>query len=101
MTQFGRAPHDLNIDILCANTPQAKGRVERANKTLQDRLVKEFRLQSISSIEAGNAALPAFMAAYNARFAKVAGDAQDMHRLVAGTDDLDTAFSWQEERTEL
>ena len=99
MTQFGRALHDLNIDILCANTPQAKGRVERANKTLQDRLVKEFRLQGVCSIEAGNAALPAFMAAYNARFAKVAGDARDMHRPVAETDDLDTAFSWQEERT--
>lgn len=83
----------------CANTPQAKGRVERANKTLQDRLVKEFRLQGICSIEAGNTALPAFRAAYNARFAKVAADAQDMHRPVAETDDLDTAFSWQEERT--
>ena len=47
MTQFGRALHDLNIDILCANTSQAKGWVERANKTLQDRLVKEFRLQAI------------------------------------------------------
>src|SRR6202051_525008 len=41
MTQFGRSLHALNIDILCANTPQAKGRVERANKTLQDRLVKD------------------------------------------------------------
>jgi hypothetical protein len=40
MTQFGRALHELNIDILCANAPQAKGRVERAHKTLQDRLVK-------------------------------------------------------------
>ncbi len=48
---------------------------------------------------AGNAALPAFMAAYNVRFAKVAGNARDMHRPVASTDDLDTAFSWQEERT--
>jgi hypothetical protein len=37
MTQFGRALHELNIDIISANTPQAKGRVERANKTLQDR----------------------------------------------------------------
>ena len=73
--------------------------MERANKTLQDRLVKEFRLQGICSIEAGNAALPAFMAAYNARFAKAAADARDIHRPVAGTDDLDTAFSWQEERT--
>lgn len=75
--------------------------MERANKTLQDRPVKESRLQGISSIEAGNAALPAFMAAYNARFANVAGDARDMHRPVAGRDDFDTAFRWQEERTEL
>ena len=44
MTQFGRALHALNIDIICANSSQAKGRVERANKTLQDRLVKELRL---------------------------------------------------------
>jgi hypothetical protein len=42
MTQFGRAMHEMNIDIICANSPQAKGRVERANKTLQDRLVKEL-----------------------------------------------------------
>jgi len=53
MTQFGRSLHALNIDILCANTPQAKGRVERANKTLQDRLVKELRLQGISTHAAG------------------------------------------------
>ena len=60
MTQFGRSLHALNIDILCANTPQAKGRVERANKTLQDRLVKELRLQGISTIAAGNQLLPGF-----------------------------------------
>jgi Winged helix-turn helix len=60
MTQFGRALHELNIDIICANAPQAKGRVERANGTLQDRLVKEMRLAGISTIEAGNAFLPAF-----------------------------------------
>ena len=44
MTQFGRALHALNIDIICANSSQAKGRVERAHKALQDRLVKELRL---------------------------------------------------------
>jgi hypothetical protein len=58
MPQFGRSLHALNIDILCANTPQAKGRVERANKTLQDRLVKELRLQGIGTIAAGNQLLP-------------------------------------------
>jgi hypothetical protein len=68
-TQFGRALHGLNIDIICANTSQAKGRVERANLTLQDRLVKELRLAGISTIVAGNAFLAAFMAAHNARFA--------------------------------
>ena len=61
MTQFGRALHALNIDIICANSSQAKGRVERANGTLQDRLVKEMRLAGIDTIEAGNAFLPAFM----------------------------------------
>jgi molybdenum-dependent DNA-binding transcriptional regulator ModE len=54
MTQFGRALHGLNIEIICANSSQAKGRVERANKTLQDRLVKELRLAGVSTMEAGN-----------------------------------------------
>ncbi|MGQ7480647.1 ISNCY family transposase, partial [Streptococcus suis] len=48
MTQFGRALSELNIEILCANSSQAKGRVERANRTLQDRLVKELRLAGVS-----------------------------------------------------
>jgi hypothetical protein len=61
MTQFGRALHALNIDIICANSSQAKGRVERANGTLQDRLVKEMRLCGIDTIAAGNAFLPAFI----------------------------------------
>src|SRR5450432_1821173 len=71
MTQFGRALSELNIEILCANTSQAKGRVERAHYTLQDRLVKELRLAGISSIEAANAFLPNFVADYNGRFAKL------------------------------
>jgi hypothetical protein len=58
MTQFGRALHALNIDIICANSSQAKGRVERAHKTLQDRLVKELRLAGASSLAEGNALLP-------------------------------------------
>ena len=49
VTQFGRALTELNIDIICANTPQAKGRVERMNRSLQDRLVKELRLRGVSS----------------------------------------------------
>ena len=52
----------LTTEIICANSSQAKGRVERANKTLQDRLVKELRLAGVSTMEAGNAFLPTFMA---------------------------------------
>jgi hypothetical protein len=99
MTQFGRALHALNIDIICANSSQAKGRVERANGTLQDRLVKEMRLSGIDTLAAGNAFLPAFMEKYNARFAKAPFDDRDVHRPLAGHDDLDDAFAWKEERT--
>src|SRR3979490_2168772 len=69
MTQFGRALAELNIEILCANSSQAKGRVERANRTLQDRLVKELRLAGICDMAAGNVFLPAFLEHFNGRFA--------------------------------
>jgi transposase len=68
-TQFGRAMQELDIQIICANTPQAKGRVERAIQTLQDRLPKEMRLRQLSSWDEGNAYLPEFMADFNGRFA--------------------------------
>lgn len=64
-TQFGRAMHELNIQTICANTSSAKGRVERAHLTLQDRLVKELRLRSIPSVNAANDYADEFMAAYN------------------------------------
>ncbi len=80
MTQFGRALCELNIEILCANSSQAKGRVERMNRTLQDRLVKELRLSGIDAMEAGNAFLPGFMEDYNARFAIVPARPDNLHR---------------------
>jgi transposase len=98
ITQFGRALSELNIDILCANTPQAKGRVERAHLTLQDRLVKELRLQGISTPEAGNAYLPEFQADYNARFGREPLSPHDAHRPVREDEDLERIFTWQEER---
>ncbi|EGP4635655.1 ISNCY family transposase, partial [Escherichia coli] len=61
LTQFTRAIKTLGIEPIHANSPQAKGRVERANQTLQDRLVKEMRLQNISDIETANAWLPTFI----------------------------------------
>src|ERR1700746_3158760 len=99
MTQFGRALHALNIDIICANSSPAKGRVERANKTLQDRLVKELRLAGAATLAEGNALLPAFIADYNARFAKAPANDKDLHRPLRAGDDLDDTFAWKEERT--
>jgi hypothetical protein len=99
MTQFGRALHELNIDIICANTSQAKGRVERANKTLQDRLVKELRLASISTMEVANQFLPKFIVQFNRKFAKPARNDKDSHRPFTDYDNLDRAMSWQESRT--
>jgi hypothetical protein len=80
MTQFGRALAELNIEILCASSSQAKGRVERVNRTLQDRLVKELRMAKISSIETGNAFLPGFIARFNARFGVIPARPEDLHR---------------------
>jgi len=99
MTQFGRALHDLNIDIICANSPQAKGRVERANKTLQDRLVKELRLRNISTLEAANAYVPTFVEAFNAKFAKPPRNEKDVHRPLAPHDNLDNSMCIKSERT--
>src|SRR3984885_7318190 len=99
MTQFGRALSELNIEILCANTSQAKGRVERAHHTLQDRLVKELRLAGISTIEAANAFLPAFVQTHNGRFAKPPARDRDWHRPLAGRNDLDDILCWREQRS--
>lgn len=99
MTQFGRALAELNIEILCANSSQAKGRVERVNRTLQDRLVKELRLAGISGIEAGNAFLPGFMERFNARFAVVPARPEDLHRPVElPAERLRTILCWRERR---
>ena len=97
-TQFGRALYELNIELMCANTSQAKGRVERANLTLQDRLVKEMRLRGISTLEAANAYAPHFMADFNARFGKAPHKDFDAHRPLRADEDLDVIFSWHLQR---
>jgi hypothetical protein len=66
---------------------------------LQDRLVKELRLAGAATLAEGNALLPAFIADYNARFAKVPANNKDLHRALRACDDLDDAFAWKEERT--
>lgn len=98
LTQFGRAMEELGIQIICANTPQAKGRVERANQTLQDRLVKELRLRNISGIDAGNQYLPEFIIDFNARFGVAPRSAHNAHRPLLATERLERILTWQEKR---
>jgi hypothetical protein len=95
ITQFGRAMQELGIQIICANSPQAKGRVERANQTLQDRLVKELRLQGISDIDTANAFLPQFREDFNRRFAVQPRSSHDAHRPLLKTENLDLILTRQ------
>lgn len=95
LTQFGRAMQELDIQILCAHSPQAKGRVERVIQTLQDRLVKELRLRNLSTLEAANAFLPAFRADFNRRFAVPARSTHDAHRPLLPGDNLDLILTHQ------
>jgi len=93
VTQFGRAMKDLSIELIFANSPQAKGRIERSNKTLQDRLVKELRLQGISTPEEANAFLPIFLKDLNRRFAVVPQNPINAHTPVSKEYNLDDIFS--------
>lgn len=99
LTQFGRAMDELDIQLICANSPQAKGRIERANQTLQDRLVKELRLRGISDMEAGNAYLPEFREDFNRRFAVAPRSMHDAHRPLLKTDKLDVILTHQKTGT--
>ena len=96
-TQFGRAMEQLGVELILARSPQAKGRVERMNGVLQDRLVKALRLEQIDDLESANRYLDqTFLPAFNRQFAREAAQAADAHRLVPGN--LDEILSWEEER---
>ena len=99
LTQFGRAMQELEIQIICANSPQAKGRVERVIQTLQDRLPKEMRLRGIANMTDGNAYLPEFLIDLNQRFAVEARASVNAHRPLTAKDDLARILTWQETRT--
>ena len=99
LTDFGRAMQELGIQIICANTPQAKGRVERANQTLQDRLTKELRLRGISTPEQANRWLPEFMQNYNRRFATAPRSELNFHTPLAPSDNLDLILCRKATRT--
>jgi transposase len=98
-TEFGRVSERLGIEPIHALTPQAKGRVERANQTLQDRLVKEMRLRNICSTEAANGFLSTFIETHNKRFAVEPRDPASAHRPWTGTTEaLDDLLARREER---
>lgn len=99
LTQFGRAAQKLRIKIILANSPQAKGRVERKNGVYQDRLVKEMRLETISTLARGNAFLEGgFLKDINERFAVEPKSDVDLHRLVPDDLDLRAIFCFVEDR---
>lgn len=102
LTQFKRAMEkDLQIEVITANSPQAKGRVERLFKTLQDRLIKELRLNQISAAKEANEFLEKiFLPEFNARFAVEPRAKADLHQKlnVKERDKLDSIFSRQAER---
>jgi hypothetical protein len=96
-TQFGRAMEQLGVELILANSPQAKGRVERMNGVLQDRLVKEMRLAGINDLASANRFLDGeYLPAFHRRFARVAASPVDVHRAVPRN--LDEVLSWEEER---
>lgn len=97
-TQFGRALEELGITAIAAHSPQAKGRVERLNGTLQDRLVQELRLAGVTGIKAGNRFLPAYLKRFNSRFAVKAEEPGLAYRPLHPSLDHDRILSFRYQR---
>ncbi len=98
LTQFGRYMKELGIELIHAETPQAKGRLERANINLQDRLVKELRLAGISTIEEANKFVPKFIEKHNKKFGVAAKNADNANRELSSEINLDLILQKQYER---
>jgi transposase len=99
MSHFEKSLATLAIEAIHANSPQAKGRVERLFKTLQDRLVREMRLLGIKSVEEANAFLTDYLPKYNRRFKKPAASKSDLHQPALHSRELDRILCIKEERT--
>lgn len=98
-TQFERALDELGIRSIHAHSPQAKGRIERSFRTLQDRLVKAMRLENISTLDEANRFLESYWPKYNAKFAKEPRAKQDFHRPLPKKMNLDRIFCLKESRS--
>ncbi len=99
LSQFERAMKELEVKVIHAHSPQAKGRVERLFRTFQDRVVKEMRLRGIKSIEEGNKFLQYYLPIYNRRFAVKAKEKENVHMKVPKGLDLDKVLCIKTERT--
>jgi transposase InsO family protein len=98
-TRFHEVLKELNIELICAHSPQAKGRVERANGTLQDRLIKELREREICSMEEGNHFLDEYAEVYNRKFSVAPSSPEDAHQSILPSQKLEQMFMLKEERT--
>jgi len=97
-TQFGRAMRELGITQVFARSPEAKGRIERANGTFQDRLVAELRLAGANTIDEANSVLESFLPRFNERFAVPAAQLEPSYRLVNPELDIDAVLCFKENR---
>lgn len=94
LSQFERALKELGVEVIHANSPQAKGRIERSFNTHQDRLIKEMRLKGISSVKKANNFLGTYyMQRHNSKFAVIAKEKANLHRPIPKHLDLDRIFS--------
>lgn len=98
LSQFGRACEELGIKVIYANSPQAKGRIERQFRTFQHRLIRELRLQGAGTLEDANKVLEAYLPTYNRRFEVPAINRADLHRPVPRRLLLKSIFSIKEKR---
>jgi hypothetical protein len=98
-SQFGRSLNEVDVEVIYANSPQAKGRIERKFETLQDRLVKELRLAKVSTLEGANVFLEKYLPVFNRQFEKSALKRGDLHRAIPLGLDLDEIFCLKELRS--
>jgi transposase len=97
-TQFGRACRELDVELIRAHSPQAKGRVERLFGTAQDRWVKELRLAQVATLQGANGLLPRLLREHNRRFSRPAKRSRDAHRRLGPGHRLEATLSLQERR---
>ncbi len=99
ITQFERAMEELGIKLIHANSPQAKGRVERCNRTLQDRFIKELRLKGISDIQTANLFAEKYRLEHNQRFGVPPAQSTNLHRPLEAHHNLEKLIkSWNLKR---